>query len=238
MSSHSDANDTARLKREAATWAVDAFFRSSMVVGLGTGSTAAFAVQRLAESRAQGRLVDVRAVPTSRETEALARGLGVPLTTLDEDPVVDVTVDGADEVAPDLSLIKGGGGALLREKIVAQASRRLVIIVDAGKLSPRLGTRWPLPVEVLPFGWRSQSLFLESLGASVAVRRDERGEPFLTDQGNLVLDCDFGPIDHPEELAARLGSRAGVVGHGLFLGLTTDLVVAGSNGVEHRTRPT
>ncbi|WP_164002246.1 ribose-5-phosphate isomerase RpiA [Pyxidicoccus caerfyrddinensis] len=233
---HSEVGDTARYKREAATWAVDTCFRAGMVVGLGTGSTAAFAVHRLAEVRAEGRLLDVLGVPTSRETEALARTLGVPLTTLEEHPVVDVTVDGADEVAPDLSLIKGGGGALLREKIVAQASRRVVIVVDAAKLSPRLGTRWPLPVEVLPFGWRSQALFLESLGASVAVRRDARGEHVLTDQGNLVLDCRFGPIERPEELAARLGSRAGVVGHGLFLGLTTDLVVAGAHGVEHRAR--
>ncbi|MCY1021060.1 ribose-5-phosphate isomerase RpiA [Pyxidicoccus sp. MSG2] len=235
--SHSAADDTPRFKREAATWAVDAFFRAGMRVGLGTGSTAVFAVHRLAELRAQGQLLDVLGVPTSRETEALARTLGVPLTTLEEHPELDVTVDGADEVAPDLSLIKGGGGALLREKIVAQASRRVVIVVDAAKLSPTLGTRWPLPVEVLPFGWRSQALFLESLGASVTVRRDARGEPFLTDQGNRVLDCRFGPIERPEDLAARLGSRAGVVGHGLFLGLTTDLVVAGAHGVEHRARP-
>ncbi len=160
----------------------------------------------------------------------------MPLTTLEEEPVLDVTIDGADEVAPDLSLIKGGGGALLREKIVAQASRRVVIVVDAGKLSPRLGTRWPLPVEVLPFGWRSQALFLESLGARVTVRQRAGGEPFHTDQGNLVLDCGFGPIDRPEDLASRLGTRAGVVGHGLFLSLTTDLVVAGPDGVEHRSR--
>lgn len=237
MGHESDGDDTRRHKREAAAWAVDAFFHPGMVVGLGTGSTAAFAVHRLAEARAEGRLTDVRGVPTSRETEALARGLGVPLTTLEEHPVLDVTVDGADEVAPDLSLIKGGGGALLREKIVAQASRRVVIVVDAGKLSPQLGTRWPLPVEVLPFGWRSQALFLESLGARVTVRRGPDGAPFHTDQGNLVLDCGFGPLAHPEELAARLGARAGVVGHGLFLSLTTDLVVAGPGGVQHRARP-
>jgi ribose 5-phosphate isomerase A len=234
--SHPPESDTARYKREAAAWAVDTFFRPGQVVGLGTGSTAAFAVHRLAELRAQGQLTDVRGVPTSRQTEALAQSLGVPLTTLEEHPVLDVTVDGADEVAPDLSLIKGGGGALLREKVVAQASRRVVIIVDAAKLSPRLGTRWALPVEVLPFGWRSQALFLESLGARVTLRRDAAGEPFHTDQGNLVLDCGFGPIDAPQALAERLGARAGLMGHGLFLGLTTDLVVAGPHGVEHRTR--
>ncbi|MCP3140273.1 ribose-5-phosphate isomerase RpiA [Pyxidicoccus xibeiensis] len=228
--------DTVQYKREAAAWAVDAFFLPGMVVGLGTGSTSAFAVHRLAALRAQGRLLDVRGVPTSRETEALAHGLGVPLTTLEEHPELDVTVDGADEVAPDFSLIKGGGGALLREKVVAQASRRVVIVVDAGKLSPRLGTRWALPVEVLPFGWRSQALFLESLGARVSVRHGAEGAPFHTDQGNLVLDCAFGPLPHPEALALRLGARAGIVGHGLFLGLATDLVIAGPQGVEHRAR--
>ncbi len=229
-------SDATRYKREAAEWAVDGLFRAGMVVGLGTGSTSAFAVHRLADLRARGQLLDVRGVPTSRQTEALAQSLGVPLTTLEEHPVLDVTVDGADEVAPDLSLIKGGGGALLREKVVAQASRRVAIIVDAAKLSPRLGTHWALPVEVLPFGWRSQALFLESLGARVTLRRDAGGEPFRTDQGNFVLDCGFGPIAHPEALAERLGARAGIMAHGLFLGLATDLVVAGPHGVEHRTR--
>jgi ribose 5-phosphate isomerase A len=223
-------------KQAAAAWAVDTFFQPGMVVGLGTGSTAAFAVRRLAELREHGQLLDVAGVPTSHATEALARGLGVPLTTLEDHPVLDVTVDGADEVAPDLSLIKGGGGALLREKVVAQASRRVVILVDAAKLSPMLGTRWAVPVEVLSFGWRSQSLFLESLGARVTVRLDSRGAPFQTDGGNLVLDCAFGPLAHPAQLAARLDARAGVVGHGLFLGLATDLVVAGPQGVEHRAR--
>lgn len=232
-----DASDTLRFKQEAAEWAV-ALIQPGMVVGLGTGSTSAFAVRHLAALRGLGRLLDVVGVPTSRETEALARSLGVPLGTLEEHPVVDLTIDGADEVAPDFSLIKGGGGALLREKIVAQASRREVIVVDAAKLSPRLGTNWPVPVEVLPFGWRSQALFLESLGARVVVRQGPDGAPFLTDQGNRVLDCHFGPIDRPAELAARLEARAGVMGHGLFLGLTSDLVVAGPRGVEHRQAET
>ncbi len=226
----------ARYKQAAAEWAVDGFIQPGMVVGLGTGSTAAFAVRRLAALRAQGQLLDVVGVPTSRATEALARALGVPLSTLEVHPSLDVTIDGADEVAPDLSVIKGGGGALLREKIVAQASQRVVIVVDVNKLSPVLGTRWPVPVEVLAFGWRSQLRFLESLGARVTVRQGADGAPFLTDQGNLVLDCAFGPIDAPVSLALRLGARAGIVGHGLFLGLATDLVVAGPEGVEHRVR--
>lgn len=228
-------SDTDGFKRAAAERAVE-FVQPGMVVGLGSGSTAAFVVRRLAELRAQGQLTDVVGVPTSLATEALARSLGVPLTTLEAHPVLDVAIDGADEVAPDLSLIKGGGGAMLREKIVAQASRRVVIVVDAAKLSPRLGTRWPVPVEVLAFGWRSQALYFESLGARVTLRVGPGGAPFQTDQGNLVLDCAFGPIERPAELASLLAARAGVLGHGLFVGMTTDLVVAGPQGLEHRTR--
>ncbi|MCY1043590.1 ribose-5-phosphate isomerase RpiA [Corallococcus sp. bb12-1] len=231
----SDESVSSSFKRAAAERAVD-FIQSGMVVGLGTGSTAAFAVRRLGALLAAGTLKDVVGVPTSRATEALAASLGVPLTTLEVHPVVDLTIDGADEAAPDLSLIKGGGGALLREKVVAQASRREIIVVDAAKLSPRLGTKWPVPVEVLVFGWRSQSLFLESLGARVTVRLALDGKPFQTDQGNVVLDCDFGPINDVAGLAARLESRAGVMAHGLFLNLTTDLLVAGPDGITHRVR--
>ncbi|QSQ13799.1 ribose-5-phosphate isomerase RpiA [Myxococcus landrumensis] len=234
---HDSASRTEHDKRAAAEAAVDRFFLPGMCVGLGSGSTAAFAVRRLAALREQGRLLDVSGVPTSRATEALARELGIPLITLDEHPTLDVTIDGADEVAPDLSVIKGGGGALLREKIVAQASRRVVIIADVTKLSPRLGTHWPVPVEVLPFGWRSQQQFLESLGARVVPRVRENGMPYLTDQGNRVLDCAWGPIDAPDALASRMAARAGIVEHGLFLREATDLVVAGPRGVEHRARP-
>jgi ribose 5-phosphate isomerase A len=231
-----EENEVARFKREAAERAVEAI-QPGMVVGLGSGSTAAFVVHRLAALRAEGKLRDVVGVPTSVGTEELARALGVPLSTLEEHPVVDLTLDGADEVDPQLRLIKGGGGALLREKIVAQASRRTLIVVDAGKLSPRLGTRWPVPVEVLPFGWRSQALFLEGLGARLTRREGPDGAPYRTDQGNLILDCAFGPIEHPEALAARLEARAGIVAHGLFIGLTSELVMAGPNGVEHRRPP-
>ncbi|HLM47569.1 MAG TPA: ribose-5-phosphate isomerase RpiA [Myxococcaceae bacterium] len=228
-----EENEVARFKREAAERAVEAI-QPGMVVGLGSGSTAAFVVRRLAALRAECKLRDVVGVPTSVGTEQLARALGVPLSTLEEHPVVDLTLDGADEVDPRLRLIKGGGGALLREKIVAQASRRTLIVVDAGKLSPRLGTRWPVPVEVLPFGWRSQALFLEGLGARITRREGPEGAPYQTDQGNFILDCAFGPLEHPEALAARLEARAGIVAHGLFIGLTSELVLAGPNGVEHR----
>jgi ribose 5-phosphate isomerase A len=232
----SEQSELSRFKRLAAERAVE-LIQPGMVVGLGSGSTSAWVVRRLAALRGEGKLTDVLGVPTSRETEALARSLGVPLTTLEEHPVVELTIDGADEVEPGLCLIKGGGGALLREKIVAQASRREVIVVDAGKLSPQLGTRWPVPVEVVPFGWRSQALFLEGLGARVTRREGLQGAPFRTDQNNFILDCAFGPIARPAELASKLEARAGLVEHGLFINLVSELIVAGPEGVEHRRRP-
>ena len=221
-----------QLKQEAGGRAVD-FVESGMVVGLGHGSTAIFAVRCIAQLLREGRLQDVLGVPCSRQVEAKARELGIPLTTLDQHPTVDLTIDGADEIDPDLNLIKGGGGALLREKIVAQASRREIIVVDESKLSPALGTHWPVPVEVTPFGWRTQSAYLESLGAQATLRIENDGTPFRTDQGNLILDCHFGPISDPNQLAARMNQRAGIVEHGLFLGLATDVIVASAEGVRH-----
>jgi ribose 5-phosphate isomerase A len=194
------------------------------------------AVQRIAELLKEGKLSEVLGVPCSRQVEEEARFLGIPLTTLEEHPGIDLTIDGADEVNGNLDLIKGGGGALLREKIVAQASRREIIVVDESKLSPALGTRRAVPVEVIPFGWQSQALYLESLGATVILRKDDNEKRFMTDQGNLILDCSFGPIADPESLAETLNARTGIVEHGLFLGLATDLIVAHAEGVYHRTR--
>jgi ribose 5-phosphate isomerase A len=162
---------------------------------------------------------------------------GIPIASLEEYPVLALTVDGADEVDPRLDMIKGGGGALLREKIVAQATRRLVIIVDESKLSDRLGMSWPVPVEVLPFGWRTQHEFLTALGAQVVTRLSNSGLPMHTDQGNLILDCDFGPIEDAAALAAQLDKRAGIVEHGLFLGLADEVIVAGGDGVRRLSRP-
>jgi ribose 5-phosphate isomerase A len=226
---------TQKLKQQAAERAVE-FVKPGMVVGLGHGSTALFALRRIAELLRIGKLSDILGIPCSTQVEREARQLAIPLTSLDEHPTVDVTIDGADEVDSNLDLIKGGGGALLREKIVAQASRREIIVVDESKLSPALGTRWAVPVEVTPFGWRSQVLYLESMGAQVSLRQDRSGKRFLTDQGNLLVDCDFGPLPEPSKLAAKLDARAGIVGHGLFLGLTTDLVVANAQGVRHVER--
>ena len=223
------------LKREAG-WHAVGFVHSGMVVGLGHGSTAIFAVRRIARLLQQGRLRDVLGVPCSRQVEEEARRLGIPLTTLDHHMVVDLTIDGADEVDPALNLIKGGGGALLREKILAQASRREIIVVDESKLSPKLGTRWSVPIEVVLFGWPAQVAYVESLGGRATLRLNPDGTPFNTDQGNLMLDCHFGPIQDPAGLAALLGDRAGMVEHGLFLGLATDVIVAGHQGLQHLTR--
>ena len=228
--------DALQWKRKAGEAAVE-HVTSGMVVGLGTGSTAIWAVRRLAERLRRQTLTDILAVPTSLETEQEARRLEIPLTSLESHPRVDLVIDGADDVDPDLNLIKGGGGALLREKIVAQAGRRLIIVADASKLSPRLGVRWALPVEVIPFGWKTQQSFLENLGATVKLRRDANRTPFQTDQGNYVLDCRFGPIHHASKLAQKLKARAGIVEHGLFLQMATDLIVAGSQGIAHHTAP-
>ncbi|MGH2585102.1 MAG: ribose-5-phosphate isomerase RpiA [Dehalococcoidia bacterium] len=233
--SPSEEQQIAQYKQQAAERAVE-FIQSGMVVGLGTGSTATFAVQQIGTLIREGRLRDIVGIPSSREIGTLAQSLGIPLTTLEEHPAIDLTIDGADEVDPQMNLIKGGGGALLHEKIVAQASRREIIIVDDSKPSPVLGTHHRLPVEVVSFGWAPQAAFLESLGAQVTLRRGPDGAPFISDSGNTILDCAFGPIAQPAELAARNKARTGVVDHGLFLGLATDLIVAGKDGVRHTTR--
>ena len=230
------ADPEAWFKQEAAAAAV-AFVQPGMKVGLGTGSTAIFATWRIAELLRTGQLHGIVAFATSRATFAEAVRLAIPTMPDDLPHDLDVTVDGADEVDPELNVIKGGGGALLREKIVAQASRRVIIVVDDTKPSPRLGTHWPVPVEVMPFGWRSQARFLESLGAAVTIRQDDRGAEFVTDSGNMILDCRFGPIADARQLAAALSARAGIVEHGLFIGLADDLIVASPSGVQHRTRP-
>lgn len=223
--------DVQELKQRAAEEAV-ARVESGMVLGLGTGSTATFAARALARRLQEGSLHDIVGIPTSLAIENEARRLGLPLSDLDAHPVLDLTIDGADEVDPGLNLIKGGGGALLREKIVAQASRREIIIVDQGKLSDRLGRRWAVPVEVVPFGWRATARQLESLGARVVLRLDAEGTAFKTDQDNLILDCNFGPIAEPAALAASLCALAGVVEHGLFVGLASLVIAAGEDGVK------
>jgi ribose 5-phosphate isomerase A len=227
--------DTERLKRLAAEAGAE-LAESGTVVGLGGGTTVLYAARRLAERYHSGELRDVLFVSSSRTSTDEAMRLGLELTTLERHPRVALTIDGADEVDPRLDLVKGGGGALLHEKILAQASEREVIVVDGGKLVDRLGTRCPLPVEVATFGWRAQAVFLESLGARVALREDRDRSPLLTEQGNLILDARFGPIDDPRALAAELERRAGIVEHGLFLGVADDVIVAEAGGLRHLTR--
>jgi ribose 5-phosphate isomerase A len=224
-------------QKQAAGELAGSWVEPGMVVGLGTGSTAVHAIRAIGARITSGELREVVGIPTSRASEAEAIAVGIPLTTLAEHPVVDLTIDGADDVDPALDLIKGAGSALWREKMVAQASVREVIVVDDGKPSPQLGTRAALPVEVAQFGWRPEAEYLDDMGATVTVRRGADGAEVVTDEGNWILDCAFGPIADPARLAALLDRRAGIVEHGLFLGLATDLLVAGPAGVEHRTRP-
>jgi ribose 5-phosphate isomerase A len=231
-------SDADILKREAAERAVD-FVQSGMVLGLGSGSTANFAIDCIGARLRAGALRDIVGVPTSEATAARARRLGIPLSTLIEQPVLDLVVDGADEVDPELNLIKGLGGALLREKIVEIAARRFVVVVDESKLVARLGTRGPLPVEVTQFAWEVHVRWLASLGCRAELRRESGGAPYVTDNANYIVHCTFpAGIPDPAGLARTLIERPGIVEHGLFLGMATDVVVAGSQGIRLMARGT
>jgi ribose 5-phosphate isomerase A len=218
------------LKKQAAEKAVE-LIESGMVVGLGTGSTAVYAVRALGRLLQNGRLTNIIAIPTSEATAALAREWAIPLSTLNDHPIIDLTIDGADEIAPNLDLTKGLGGALLREKIVAAASKRNIIIADHSKLVDKLGSRAPIPVEVVGFAERPLALYLESLGARVVRRQTTGGTPFITDEGNLILDCHVAPLDDPAAFAQAVITQPGVVEHGLFLGLASQAIVAMPDGV-------
>lgn len=221
------------LKQIAAARAVEEV-QSGMVLGLGSGSTARYAIEMIGERLRDGRLHDIVGVPTSRSTAEIAQRVGIPLTTLQEHPILDLTIDGADEVRPDLTVIKGQGGALLHEKIVARASRQEIIVVDESKLVQVLGTRSPVAVEVIPFGWGTYSHALLALGCEPVLRM-ERGEqgntPYITDEGNYIVDCRFPRIDDPVALERELNLIPGVVENGLFIGLTTLVVVASTSGI-------
>jgi ribose 5-phosphate isomerase A len=203
------------------------YVQDGMIVGLGSGTTATFAIQFLGEQVRAG--LKIRGIPTSRASAELAQSLGIPLTSFDEVNYTDVTIDGADEIAPGLALIKGGGGALLHEKIVAAASRKLVIVADEHKIVPLLG-HFPLPVEVIPFAASPVKKQLQDIGAQPVLRLHEDGSTYITDEGNYIFDCHYGQIPDPAAVAHTIKSMTGVVEHGLFLGLASVAIVAGPNG--------
>jgi ribose 5-phosphate isomerase A len=221
------------LEKAAAARASLQFVRDGNIVGLGTGSTAAHAVRFLGERVHAG--LKIRGIPTSVKTQELAASLGIPLTTLDEFQQIDVDIDGADEFDPQLHLIKGGGGALLREKIIASASRQVVIIADSSKQVAVLG-KFPLPIEVIPFAQRLVAKKIAALGASVKLRQDAKGNPFVSDEGHHILDCSFGKIPDPPALARQLSDMPGVVEHGLFIDLATVVLVAKGDSVTELRR--
>jgi len=222
------------LKRAAAARAIEEV-ENGMVVGLGTGSTAAFVVEGLARRVAAG--LRVVGIPTSERTADQARRLGIPIATFAEYQRLDLTIDGADEVElGSLDLIKGLGGALLREKIVAAASNRLVIVVDQEKLVERLGEHTPVPVEVTQFGWQVTAVALAKLGC-LPEQRYSGEQPFITDGGNYILDCRFKPLANPRDLEKRIAMTVGTVESGLFVGRASMVVVASAAGVEVLTPP-
>lgn len=231
----SDLTHQESQKKAAAEKGVD-HIKSGMILGLGTGSTFVYALNKIARLINKGELKNIAGIPTSKKTEKLAIELGVPLTILSEQPKIDLTIDGADEVDNNLNLIKGGGGALLREKIIAQASDRNIIIVDESKLSENLGQKWAVPVEIIPFAFEVENKFLESIGAVTKLRREKNGEIYITDEGNYIIDANFGIIDNPTNLAVMLESRAGIVEHGLFIDTTALLIVSTVNGIKEIKR--
>lgn len=204
---------------------------SGMTVGLGTGSTARWFISGLGRDLAAGRLTNIRGIPTSIQSDEQARSLGIPIVTFADVAACDLTVDGADEIGPGLTLIKGLGGALLREKIVAQNSKTLVIIADSGKVVSRLGVKGPLPVEIAPFSLPTSERFLAGLGCVPTLRKRADSERYVTDNGNLIFDCRFAAIDDPAGLDATLRRCAGVVETGLFVGIAKRAFVADESGV-------
>jgi ribose 5-phosphate isomerase A len=218
-------------KQRAAAAAAE-LIMDGMILGLGTGMTASYLVQILGKRVRQG--LRIQGVPTSKATQQLAEVEGIPLTTLEEQPVLDLCLDGADEVDPELNLIKGGGGALLREKIVASAARERIIMVDIVKCVDCLGA-FPLAVEVIPFGWEVTRGQLQEFGG-VSVLRQREGQPFVTDQGHYIIDCALPQIEDARKLSYQLNQLPGVVENGLFVDMTDRLVIGGPDGVTEKRK--
>jgi ribose 5-phosphate isomerase A len=224
---------SAEEQKRAVGYRAAGYIENGMKVGLGTGSTVRWLLEAIADRRTAGEIRDIVGVPTSDDTARRAVALGIPLGTLEDYPELDIALDGADEVDPDLDVIKGLGGALLREKIVVMTAARFVVLVDESKLVDRLGQKAPLPVEIDPFSLGAQLPFLRRLGADPVLRRDGNGNAFRTDGGHIILDCRFAEgISDAAALAAALDARPGVMEHGLFLDVATRVLVARSGGVD------
>lgn len=223
------------LKKQTGYKAIDDYVTSGMVVGLGTGSTAYFAVERLGQKLSSGELKDIVAIPTSVRTHQQAESLGIPLVTLDTHSVLDVAIDGADEVDPSLNLVKGRGGALLREKMVEKQAKKFIVIVDESKLVEGLGISGAMPVEVTPFCWKfnmDRLLMLDSIKGCTAKLRMDGDKPYETDNNNYIIDLYFEkPIPDPMQASKDFGSLVGLVEHGLFLGMSSAVLVAGTKGI-------
>ena len=220
------------LKQQAAKSALE-YIRNGMILGLGTGSTTRCFINMLGGEIQKGFLQGIQAIPTSETTAEQARLLGIPLTTLSENPQIDIAVDGADEVDPKLNLIKGLGGALLREKVVETHARRFIVVVDQSKIVLRLGVRGPLPVEIIPFEAHAHVVWLNTLDCQAKLLLEEDGSPLVTDNGNYLVHCWFSEgIPDPHKLARILADRPGIVEHGLFLGMADTVVVAEVDGIK------
>src|SRR5215469_4489543 len=226
MNSSAKELGTLDQEKQLAAGAAVQLVEQGSIVGLGSGSTATYALECLAE-RVRGGL-KIQGIPTSQKIKQLAEQMHIPLTTLEQHPQVDIDIDGADEIDPQLNLIKGGGGALLREKIIASASRRFVVVAQSTKQVARLG-KFPLPVEVIPFAQTLVKARIEALGAKVTLRQYAYGNPFVTDEGHHILDCAFGAIRDPSSLAQNLRAMPGVVEHGLFIGMA-EIALIGKAG--------
>ena len=224
--------DLNKLKNKAAVEAVKNV-ESGMVLGLGTGSTANFAIREISRLLKEGSLKDIVGIPSSNQTEKLALELGIPLISFEQKSGIDLNIDSADEVDPDLNLIKGGGGALLREKIIAQSSTRNIIVIDEQKMSQKLGTKWAVPVEIIEFSYKPTAKYLEDLGAEVTLRKNQNGKIFKTDQGNIIADCNFGQIENLNELNQALNGKAGIVEHGLFIGIADEVIIGKPDTIEY-----
>ena len=216
-------------KKQAGEEAVK-HIEDGMILGLGTGSTVEYTLRKIGQEVKNG--LKIQGIPTSIHTKRIAKEENIPLTTLEEHPDIDLTIDGADEVDSYLNLIKGGGGALTREKIIAFNSEKVIIVVDDSKVVKALGIDFPLPVEVVKFGWTATKKTLEAFGCEVKLREIMKGEPFITDNGNYILDCEFERIENPEQMEIDISCVPGVVETGLFINLVNEVIVGGKQGIK------